>query len=47
MLELKKQHLMKQNITKFAETVHFKACSLIFNLKMKKWMFLKNGFKAY
>ena len=34
-LELKKQYLIKQNITKLVETVHFKACSLIFNLKMR------------
>lgn len=34
-LELKKQYLIKQNITKLAETVHYKACSLIFNLKMR------------
>lgn len=45
-LELKKQYLIKQNITKLAETLHFKACSLSFNLKIKS-MFLKNGFKTY
>lgn len=35
-LELKKQYLIKQNITKLAETLHFKACSLSFNLKIRR-----------